>query len=180
MEEIKRLIELLNDALAALEKMRGAVGTFEQTDAPDLDRLRRAVKVLLARLKEADASLQAELTEAADIGKRLEGKGDGQPAAGAVTATDLAKGFRSVIQTIQREAGEGDVGDVGTIIKSMDVELKGLIVVEDQQPKVVPPSADKPVDPNTLSTIRMSFGSVPIERATVTPETQPRPRARRR
>ena len=168
MDELKRLIELLNAALADLERLGGAVDTFQKTDAPDLKQLRAAAKALLDQLERGHASLRKELDEASEIAKRLEipapAPGPGQ-IAGAVAATDLAKGFRSVIQTIQREIGEGDTGDVGTIIKSMDVELKGLIVVEDQQPKVVPPSPDTAVDPGTLSTIRMSFASVPIGRA---------------
>jgi hypothetical protein len=143
-----------------------------------LKQLRAAAKALLDQLERGHASLRMEIGEASEIAKRLDipapapGPAPGQ-VAGAVAATDLAKGFRSVIQTIQREIGEGDTGDVGTIIKSMDVELKGLIVVEDQQPKVVPPSPDTPVDPGTLSTIRMSFASVPIGR-TADRDTGPR------
>jgi len=90
-----------------------------------------------------------------------------------VAAMYLAKNFRSVIQTLQRELDEAETGDVGTIIKSMDVELKGLIVVENQEAKVVPPAPDQTVDANTLSTIRMSFASVPIQRA-IKPDDGPR------
>ena len=61
--------------------------------------------------------------------------------------------------------GQDETGDVGTIIKSMDVELKGLIVVQDQQARVVPPSPDQPIDAGQLSTIKMSFASVPLQRA---------------
>lgn len=172
MDELKRLVELISKALDDLEKLRGAEATFRATDAPDIKRLRLAVNAFLEQLDQISDSLTGELTESADVAKRLVDQGPGQPATGAVTATDLAKGFRSVIETMQREAGEGGVGEVGTIIRSMDVELKGLVVVEDQQPKVVPPSPGSTVDPNTLSTIRMSFASVPIQRA-VEPKTGP-------
>jgi hypothetical protein len=172
MDELKRLVELLATALEDLERLRGAIDTFRQADTREPDELRRAVKVLLDRVERTHVSLRAELAESADIAKGLEGRTDGPAAAAAVAATDLAKGFRSVIQTLQREVGEGDVGDVGTIIKTMEVELKGLIVVEDQQPKVVPPSPDQTIDANILSTIRMSFASVPIQRA-VEPEDGP-------
>ena len=172
MDELKRLVELISNALGDLEKLRGAEATFRATDAPDIKRLRLAVNALLEQLDQIGDSLHGELAEAADIAKRVVDQGPGQPATGAVTATDFAKGFRSVIETMQREAGEGAVGDVGTIIKSMDVELKGLVVVEDSQPKVVPPSPGSTVDPNTLSTIRMSFASVPIQR-TAGPKSGP-------
>ena len=173
MDELKRLVELISKALDDLEKLGGAEATFRTTDAPDIKRLRLAVNAFLEQLDQISDSLRGELTESAEVAKRLVDQGPGgQPASGAVTATDLAKGFRSVIETMQREASEGGAGEVGTIIKSMDVELKGLVVVEDQQPKVVPPSPGSTVDPNTLSTIRMSFASVPIQRA-VEPKTRP-------
>lgn len=162
MDELKRLVELLSSALDDLEKLRAAIDTFRQADARELPQLRAAVKVLLDRVEESHASLRAGLAESAEIGKRLDAQG-GEPVAG-VLATDLAKGFRDVIQTIQREVDDGDDGDVGTIIRSMDVELKGLIVVEGQQPKVVPPAPGQSIDANQLSTIRMSFASVPRER----------------
>jgi hypothetical protein len=162
MDELKRLVELLSSALDDLEKLRAAIDTFRQADTRELPQLRAAVKVLLDRVEESHASLRAGLAESAKIGKRLDAQG-GEPVAG-VLATDLAKGFREVIQTIQREVDDGDEGDVGTIIRSMDVELKGLIVVEGQQPKVVPPAPGQAIDANQLSTIRMSFASVPRER----------------
>ncbi len=120
--------------------------------------------MLLDRVEESHASLRAGLAESAEIGKRLDAQG-GEPVAG-VPATDLAKGFREVIQSIQREVDDAEDSDVGTIIKSMDVELKGLIVVDSKGPKVVPPAPGQSIDANQLSTIRMSFASVPRERPT--------------
>jgi hypothetical protein len=164
MDLIKRLIELLNNALADLEKLQAAVDAFRQIDPADIDRLRKGAKSLVGRLDEGHNAIQAGLKEATDIANHLQAPSDGGSVAG-VTATDLAKGFRSVIQTIQNEMGQDEVGDVGTIIKSMDVELKGLIVVDGQQPRVVSPTPDQPIDANQLSTIKMSFASVPLQRA---------------
>jgi hypothetical protein len=168
MDELKRLIELVTGALADLEKLRAAVDAFRQIDPADIERLRKAAKTLPPRLDEGHAAIAAKLEEAAQISKRLADQGAPQPgpanAGAGVMATDLAKGFRSVIQTLQNEVGEGDLGDVGTIIKSMDVELKGLVVVTDQQPTIVPPTPDRPIDPGLLSTVRMSFASVPLQR----------------
>jgi hypothetical protein len=164
MDLIKRLIELLGNALADLEKLQAAVDAFRQIDPADIERLRKASKTLVGRLDEGHKSVQAGLAEASEIADRLGATSDGGSVAGA-TATDLAKGFRSVIQTIQNEMGQDETGDVGTIIKSMDVELKGLIVVDGQQARVVPPSPGQPIDAGQLSTIKMSFASVPIQRA---------------
>jgi len=168
MDELKRLIELLASALEDLEKLRAAVDAFRQIDPADIERLRKAAKTLPPRLDEGHAAIGAKLEEATEIAKRLADQGAPQPGPGnagvGVMATDLAKGFRSVIQTLQNELGQGDLGDVGTIIKSMDVELKGLVVVADQQPTIVPPTPDQPIDPGQLSTVRMSFASVPLQR----------------
>jgi hypothetical protein len=169
MDELKRLIELVTNAIADLEKLREVVDAFRQIDPADIDRLQKAAKTFPPRFDEAQAAIREELAEAADIAKRLADQGAPGPAPGTsgagVMATDFAKGFRSVIQTLQNEVGQGDLGDVGTIIKSMDVELKGLVVVADQQPTIVSPTPDQPIDPNLLSTIRMSFASVPLQRA---------------
>lgn len=163
MDDLKRLIELLDNALADLEKQGTVIDEFRKADAPDVDRLRKAIKALVDRLAESQASLHAGLAESADTAKRI-GAQEGKPVAG-VLATDLAKAFRSVIQTLQREMDNEGVGDVGTIIRSMDVEVKGHIVVEDQQPTIVPPAPGQTIDANQLSTVRMSFASVPRQRA---------------
>jgi hypothetical protein len=171
MDELKRLIELLNTALADLEKQGAVIEAFRKADAPDVDRLRKAIKALVDRLGESQASLRAGLAESADIAKRLTvPDGKPAPAVAGVLATDLAKGFRSVLQTLQSDIDSGDVGDVGTIIRSMDVEVKGHIVVDGQQPTIVPPAPGQIIDANQLSTVRMSFASVPRQRAL---ETKP-------
>ena len=107
MDELKRLVELISEALDDLEKLGGAEATFRTADAPDIERLRLAVNAFLEQLDQISGSLRGELTESAEIAKRLVDQGPGGRAGGAVTATDLAKGFRSVIETMQREAGEG-------------------------------------------------------------------------
>ena len=162
MDELNRLIELLKQAIADLEKQGQIIAAFQKIDATEIGALKNAQKALLDRLAETQAVLGKDLAESVDVAGRIDPQ-PGEPAAG-VLATDLAKGFRSVIQQIQSEVDDADA-DVGTIIRSLDVELKGHIVVADKQPSIVPPAPGQNIDANQLSTIRMSFASVPRQRA---------------
>ena len=94
------------------------------------------------------------------------------PKPSAILPANLVKQFRTIIDTAQQEARTPGAGDTAATIKSLDIELKGFIVVEQDQPAILPPQPDKPIDAAQLSTIRMSFGSVPVVRAapTDTPE----------
>ena len=65
------------------------------------------------------------------------------------------------LETIQLDARRPAQGELATTLKSFDVELKGLIVVADNEARVVTPAPGTTVDPAQLSTIRMSFGSIP-------------------
>jgi hypothetical protein len=102
----------------------------------------------------------AHLKEAAALTGRLQQDESRKEA--AIRPEDFAKRFRSLIDSIQVEARTGVAGEVATTLKSLDVELKGLIVVEKDDARLVTPSPAEPVDPGQLSTIRMSFGSIPV------------------
>jgi hypothetical protein len=92
--------------------------------------------------------------------------------------SDLAKSFRAVIDEFHAEAREAE--DVGVAIKALDLEIKGLVEVEEKQTTLVLPSAGAAVDPSALSTLRVSFATVPVLPAEAPPEEPPKPRARRR
>jgi hypothetical protein len=92
--------------------------------------------------------------------------------------SDLAKSFRAVIDEFHAEAREAE--DVGVAIKALDLEIKGLVEVEEKQTTLVLPSAGAAVDPSGLSTLRVSFATVPVVPAEAPPEEPPEPRARRR
>jgi hypothetical protein len=176
MDELKRLLELLADSVERIQKLRTALEAFRRIDADrdvPLERLRKAAQGLAAQVDETTGAVRANLEESTAIAERL-AEGGGRVSQ-AVPAQDLAKGFRSVIQTIQREAFEEAVGDVGTTLRSLDVELKGLIVVEENEARVVPPAPGTVVDAGQLSTIRMSFASVPLMRAVEPTEPAPAP-----
>jgi hypothetical protein len=162
MDELNRLIELLKQAIVDLKKQGDILEALAKIDATEIGALKKAQKALLDRLAETQAVIGKELAESIDVAGRIDPQ-PGEPPA-AVLATDLAKGFRSVIQQIQSEVDDEDA-DVGTIIRSMDVELKGHIVVADKQPSIVPPAPGQNIDADQLSTIRMSFASVPRQRA---------------
>jgi len=78
-----------------------------------------------------------------------------------VRAEDIAKHFRTLVQSVQLDARRPAQGEIATTLKSFDIEIKGLIVVEDNEARVVTPAPGSNVDPGQLSTIRMSFGSIP-------------------
>ncbi|MGH3052199.1 MAG: hypothetical protein ACRDM8_04470 [Gaiellaceae bacterium] len=92
--------------------------------------------------------------------------------------SDLAKSFRAVIDEFHAEAREAE--DVAVAIKALDLEIKGLVEVEEKQTTLVLPSAGAALDPSGLSTLRVSFATVPVVPAEAPPEETPEPRARRR
>ena len=79
----------------------------------------------------------------------------------AATPLDLAKSFRNVIDAIQTEARQSQ--GVATTIKDMDIEIRGLVQVNDDKTTTfVLPNAGSPIDANSLSTLRVSFGAIPV------------------
>ena len=87
-------------------------------------------------------------------------------AATVATATsakpiDLANSFKLIVDTIQAQSRQS-VG-VGTTIKSLDIEIKGIVQVQqDSTPLLVFPTAGSTIDANALSTMRVTFAAVPV------------------
>ena len=81
---------------------------------------------------------------------------------------DVANAFREVVDQVQTEAREAP--GVGTTIKSLDLEVKAFVHVEDDGVTALSfPQPDAEVDANSLSTLRISFGAIP----SATPPSQP-------
>lgn len=95
-----------------------------------------------------------------------------------VEPVDLARSFRGVIEQIQDEAREAEVA--GVTIKAMDLEVKGLVEAVPGATRLVLPSTGAEVDPNALSTLRVSFGVVPALEAEVQLEEAPKSASSRR
>jgi hypothetical protein len=98
------------------------------------------------------------------------------------TPLDLTKSFRAVVDEIQAEARAAP--EVGVTIKAMEIEVKGLVEVEENETALVLPSAKAEIDPNSLSTLRVSFAAVPVLPPPEKPAEPPgpgvaRPRRRR-
>ena len=73
---------------------------------------------------------------------------------------DVANAFRQVVDQVQTEAR--DTPGVGTTIKSLDLEVKAFVHVEDDGVTALSfPQPDAAVDPSSLSTLRISFGAIP-------------------
>jgi len=73
---------------------------------------------------------------------------------------DVANAFRDVVDQVQTEARESP--GVGTTIKSLELEVKAFVHVEDDGVTALSfPQPDAEVDPSSLSTLRMSFGAIP-------------------
>jgi hypothetical protein len=144
------------NAATNVETAKRLAKTFQDRSGPLLEEERKAV------------------TEAADLAQQL---GDLKPPDTtrpdvAVRAEDIARHFRTLVDTVQLDARAPKAGELATTLKSFDVEIKGLIVVDDKEARVVTPTADRVVDPAQLSTIRMSFASIPVlpVRDAVTPD----------
>lgn len=122
----------------------------------------------LADLEKQNAA-QAKLVE--DLKRRLEAAGSGT-SANSSTPLGLASSFKNVIDTIQAQARS--TAGMATTIKSMDIELKGLVQVQaDNTTVMVLPAEKSPIDPNSLSTLRVTFGAIPVAVAAAPPAPVP-------
>jgi hypothetical protein len=75
---------------------------------------------------------------------------------------DLADSFRKVVDQIQSQAREQSTSGPATTIRTMDIEVKGLVnVAQDGSTVMVLPTLGTPIDPGNLSTLRVSFAAIP-------------------
>jgi hypothetical protein len=73
---------------------------------------------------------------------------------------DVANAFREVVEQVQTEARQAP--GVGTTIKSLDLEVRGFVHVDDEGKTALAfPRPDAEVDASALSTLRLSFGAIP-------------------
>jgi ribosomal protein L9 len=150
------------DALAGFERQLKAFGAENERE--------------LAARDEQIAAQNAQLAEKDKLIEELKKQQETRVTRG--TPTDIAKSFRAVIDEFHAETREAE--DVGVAIKALDLEVKGLVEVDDQKTTLVLPTAGTAVDPTTLSTMRVSFATVPVVPAEAPPEPPPSPKARRR
>jgi len=85
---------------------------------------------------------------------------DRPPQTPAVKPLDLAQSFRQVMESVQAQARAAP-GDAATI-QTLNVEVKGLVQVDASgETNLVLPQTGASVDPQTLSTLSISFAAVP-------------------
>jgi IPT/TIG domain len=108
--------------------------------------LQQQVTAQQATIDQLNARLAATATAAAAGSKPL----------------DLADSFRQAVDQIQAQARQSTSGSA-TTIRSLDIEIKGLVNVDAQTGNTVMvlPTLATPIDPNQLSTLRVSFAAIP-------------------
>jgi IPT/TIG domain len=153
MEAAQRVISGLPQPQSALDALAQArerlVAYAQQRDADE------------AQLQAAYGRLEQQLNAAQADMSRLREQIDSQ--APAATPIELARSFRDVVGTVQSEARAAS--GVGVTIRSMDVEVKGLVTVDQQGTSVVLPQPGTGIDAGTLSTLRLSFVAIPVPTA---------------
>jgi hypothetical protein len=162
--ELARILKELRDFLQTQEEERAKL--FEQLRESEAKLAE--LQASIAKLEQANAEQAKEIEE---LKKRV------PPERPAPTASplDVATAFRQVVEQVQTEARE--TPGVGTTIKSLDLEVKAFVQVEEGNVTTLAfPQPDVEVDPQALSTLRVSFGAIPV--ATTPPEEEP-VRARR-
>jgi uncharacterized coiled-coil DUF342 family protein len=163
-QSIELSIKLLKEAIDTVKETRTLREELQQR-AEANTALKDLLRSYTDRFVKLDASQSEHLKKVLEI---LQEHGQEKPQPiGALRPDDLARQFRTLIEKIQSEAQTPREGETAAIIKSLDVELKGLIVVDKDEAKIVPPHPDKPIEAGQLSILRMSFGSIPVLRATV-------------
>lgn len=158
-----------------LAKVLAELRTYlqEQEDARNkLNETLHQSEAALAELKSKIAELEkqnaAQAKQIDELKKRLEAVSGGGTTINASTPLNLAASFKQVIDSIQAEARS--TPGMATTVKSMDIELKGLVQVQaDNTTVMVLPAEKSAIDPSSLSTLRVTFGAIPVAVAATAP-----------
>jgi hypothetical protein len=164
------------DALAKFERHLKAFGAANDRELAAREKQIAAQNAQLVEKDKHIAEQNAQLAEKDKLIDELE-KHD-ETRVTRASPTDIAKSFRAVIDEFHAETREAE--DVGVAIKTLDLEIKGLVEVDEQKTTLVLPTAGAAVDPTALSTLRISFGTVPVVPAEAPPQPPPAPRSRGR
>ena len=160
----------LEELLKELESIR------KRAEPATRDALGNFAQQLKAYGEERNRDIEARNREIADLKSQiadLKTQLAGTDQVTRASPSDIAKSFRAVMDEFHAEAREAD--DVGVAIKTLDLEVKGLVEVDEQKTTLVLPTAGAAVDPTALSTFRVSFAAVPAVPAEVAPEPPPEP-----
>jgi DNA repair exonuclease SbcCD ATPase subunit len=164
--ELARILKELRDFLQTQEDERNRL--LEQI---------RASEARIAELQAAIARLEEENAAQAKEIEELKKRVPPERPPPAASPLDVATAFKQVVEQVQSEARE--TPGVGTTIKSLDLEVKAFVQVEEGNVTTLAfPQPDVEVDPQALSTLRLSFGAIPV--ATTPPEGEPRRATTRR
>ena len=113
---------------------------------------------ILKRIEQLRATTKESATRA-ELG-RIEKLLQGLRAGSGATPLDVANAFRQVVEQVQAEARESP--GVATTIRSLDLEVKAFVEVDDSgETALTFPHPDAEVDAGALSTLRVSFGAIP-------------------
>jgi hypothetical protein len=121
---------------------------------------------ILERLKRLQETTKERETKA-ELGRIVNLLEDSERAP-KTSPLDVANAFRDVVDQVQTEARESP--GMSTTIKSLDLEVKAFVHVEDGVTALSFPQPEAEVDANSLSTLRISFGAIP---AAAPPPEQP-------
>jgi hypothetical protein len=156
-------IQKVIDALVSIQRTT-TDGNVKERMGPLIDNLNAYVKdesaltdglkSQLATLQQANDGLQKDNTVLRQQLTKFEGVTSASP-------LNLAAAFKNVVDAIQ--AGARGSAGVGTTIKALDIEVKSMVQVQDDKTTVLLlPSIGTQVRPESLSTMRVSFGAIPV------------------
>jgi ABC-type transporter Mla subunit MlaD len=140
--------------------------TDQDVQINNLTAAANANQATITTLQNQNDSLQQQVTSAKTTIDQLNARlaaatAAAQPA--APTALNLADSFRQAVDQIQTQARQQSGAGAATTIRSLDIEVKGLVNVDSQsgQTVMVLPTLGTPIDANQLSTLRVSFAAIP-------------------
>jgi hypothetical protein len=165
---LQRLFDLCSQALEQEQALYNTVTMFRQRieQEMEIERVKKLLAVFASNYEDQRSALRKLMDEIYGLIKELMESGV-EPApteSTSVRPNAIADQFRNLMDTIQQKARQPSEGETATTLKNMEIELKGLVVVEEDEARIVPPAPGSQVDPGLLSTIHLSFGSIPVLR----------------
>jgi hypothetical protein len=167
-EELSRLKQISTEGLqriktvaSASKSLQGVVLATTRGDLPTRDATNKAKEYTAAINAELDAQKKL-LTEVKTLVDRIQ-QAQIDDTKG-VTPLDITRQLKSVVDSVQTDLA-AQAGSVGTVLRGFDVELKGIVVVENSETRVVLPPPTEKLEAHQVSTFKMSFGTVPLVRS---------------